>query len=135
MGQKATFHRGKRHVRFPPRSRHRNLPPSCQLWATSGLMRCNNRRPAGDYSITSSARPRSGGGTAMPSAFAVLRLMTNSNLVTWIKSALGQKRKCLASSFTMQLQLRPKATSNSARLDDMGPPDETDYAKSDKFCA
>jgi hypothetical protein len=34
------------------------------------------------YSITSSARPRSGSGTAMPSAFAVLRLMTNSNLVT-----------------------------------------------------
>jgi hypothetical protein len=34
------------------------------------------------YSITSSARPRSSSGTAMPSAFAVLRLMTNSNLVT-----------------------------------------------------
>jgi hypothetical protein len=33
------------------------------------------------YSITSSARARSVGGTSMPSARAVGRLMTNSNLV------------------------------------------------------
>ena len=33
------------------------------------------------YSITSSARARSVGGTVRPSAFAVLRLMTSSNLV------------------------------------------------------
>src|SRR5262250_813222 len=32
----------------------------------------------GVYSITSSARARSGGGTVIPSAFAVLRLTTNS---------------------------------------------------------
>ena len=39
------------------------------------------------YSITSSARADSGGGTSMPSAFAVLRLITNSNLVTCTRSA------------------------------------------------
>ena len=33
------------------------------------------------YSIISSARPSSIGGTSMPSAFAVPRLMTSSNLV------------------------------------------------------
>src|ERR1700747_1183664 len=33
------------------------------------------------HSITSSARPSSVGGTSMPSAFAALRLMTNSYLV------------------------------------------------------
>src|SRR4029079_16899639 len=35
----------------------------------------------GAYSITSSARASSVGGTVMPSALAVLRLMTNSNFV------------------------------------------------------
>jgi hypothetical protein len=35
------------------------------------------------YSITSSATESSVGGTAKPSAFAVLRLITNSNLVVW----------------------------------------------------
>ena len=38
----------------------------------------NSRRP---HSITSSARASSVGGTSRPSALAVLRLMTNSNLV------------------------------------------------------
>ena len=33
------------------------------------------------YSITSSARPSTDGGIVSPSAFAVLRLMTNSNFV------------------------------------------------------
>jgi hypothetical protein len=35
------------------------------------------------YSITSSARAEIIGGTSMPSAFAVFKLMTNSNLVVW----------------------------------------------------
>jgi hypothetical protein len=42
------------------------------------LSRCNKLRC---YSITSSARASSVGGTSRPSAFAVLRLMTSSNLV------------------------------------------------------
>ena len=36
---------------------------------------------AAPYSITSSARDRIDGGMVRPSAFAVLRLMTNSNVV------------------------------------------------------
>src|SRR5262249_8285767 len=36
-----------------------------------------------DYSITSSARASSVGGTSMPSALAVERLITNSNLLDW----------------------------------------------------
>jgi hypothetical protein len=35
------------------------------------------------YSITSSARAASAGGTVVPSALALLRFMTNSNLVGW----------------------------------------------------
>jgi hypothetical protein len=42
------------------------------------------------YSITSSARPSKGGGTVRPSPFAVLRLMTSSNLVgVWIGRSPG----------------------------------------------
>ena len=48
------------------------------LSANSCREQCSKQRP---YSITSSARPSMVGGTVMPSAFAVLRLMTSSNLV------------------------------------------------------
>jgi hypothetical protein len=41
----------------------------------------SNRSKAAPYSITSSARARSVGGTSMPSALAVLRLMTSSYFV------------------------------------------------------
>jgi hypothetical protein len=42
------------------------------------------------HSITSSARPISGSGTAMPSALAVLRLMISSNLVgCWTGMSAG----------------------------------------------
>src|SRR6266540_2464664 len=40
-----------------------------------------NELAALHYSITSSARPSNASGTVKPSAFAVLRLMTNSNFV------------------------------------------------------
>src|ERR1035437_9814012 len=46
--------------------------------ANSGLM---HRSKQHLYSITSSARVSSDGGIVKPSALAVLRLMTNSNLV------------------------------------------------------
>src|SRR5438105_4759897 len=40
---------------------------------------------ASSHSITSSARASNAGGASMPSAFAVLRLMTSSNFVgSWI---------------------------------------------------
>jgi hypothetical protein len=56
---------------------------SGQQCATSGLMHRNKRRAwvAMIYSITSSARASSVGGTSRPSALAVLKLMANSNLV------------------------------------------------------
>src|SRR5258707_1799191 len=41
----------------------------------------SNRSKAPPYSITSSAMASTLGGTSRPSAFAVLRLMTSSNLV------------------------------------------------------
>ena len=43
------------------------------------MLRCTKRLDP--YSITSSARASSVGGISRPSALAVLRLMTNSNLV------------------------------------------------------
>ena len=43
-----------------------------------------------EHSITSSARASNDGGTSMPSALAVLRLITNSNLVgAWTGSSAG----------------------------------------------
>jgi len=48
------------------------------LCAITGLL---HRSQLGSYSITSSALASSVGGTLRPSAFAVLRLMINSNLV------------------------------------------------------
>jgi hypothetical protein len=49
-----------------------------QLRATTGLMHRSKKAP---YSITWSARVSSVGGTSRPSALAVIRLMTRSNLV------------------------------------------------------
>jgi hypothetical protein len=43
-----------------------------------GLMQCNKQHL---YSMTSSARAESAGGTSRPSALAVLRLIMNSNFV------------------------------------------------------
>jgi hypothetical protein len=57
---------GSEHLRFVP------LPDSCSA-AKKGVTRYL-------YSITSSARASSIGGSVRPSAFAVLRLITSSNL-------------------------------------------------------
>ena len=63
----------------------------CDLtWA--GLAPADRASFAGAFphSITSSARASSVGGTSRPSAFAVLRLMTSSNLVgAWTGRSLG----------------------------------------------
>jgi hypothetical protein len=61
-----------------PESRHEALAQYLTRWATCGLMRCSNIRL---YSITSSASNCIGIGTLRPSALAVLRLITSSNLV------------------------------------------------------
>jgi hypothetical protein len=50
----------------------------------SVILRPSNAALRKDYSITSSAVASSDGGTVMPSAFAVLRLMMSSNLVGWM---------------------------------------------------
>src|SRR5262245_33032430 len=62
-----------------PNHRHRLLRP-CR---DRPRRRATEQRDelASFHSITSSARPDSVGGTSMTSAFAVLRLSTNSNLV------------------------------------------------------
>src|SRR5262245_43693656 len=73
FGSKADMCGAKRHVRFTPESGHVQRNRACLLRANSGHAAC--------YSITSSARPISVLGTVMPSALAVLRLMTNANLV------------------------------------------------------
>jgi hypothetical protein len=62
-----------RDVRFPSNSDHPR---------TSLVVRfVPNPEVGGPYSITSSARMSNVGGTPMPSCFAVLRLITSSNLV------------------------------------------------------
>ena len=70
FGSKADICSAKRHVCFTPKSGHVQCNEGCPLSANIQL-----------YSITSSARTSSVGGTVMPSALAVLRLMTHSNLV------------------------------------------------------
>jgi hypothetical protein len=69
-------HNRSGHVRFYPNCCHDRAPQ----WNDA---RCHNRTPASQhfYSITSSARPSSVGGTSSSSAFAVLRLTTRSYLV------------------------------------------------------
>ena len=55
--------------------RHCRQPKTC---TKADMSRCSKEHT---YSITSSARASSVGGTSRPSALAVLRLMTSSNLV------------------------------------------------------
>ena len=75
---KAKGGRAQGNVRFTPESGHVQCTSSCLLWANSGLMRCNKEDR---YSINSLARASTAGGIVRPSALAVLRLITNSNLV------------------------------------------------------
>src|SRR4029453_3866002 len=73
FGSKADTSQCNRHVCFAPESGHVRCNLGCPLWAKSG-----HRQP---YSITSRARASSDGGTVMPSALAVLILITSSYLV------------------------------------------------------
>src|SRR6186997_345700 len=66
-------HAANGHVCFPPESGHVQCRSSCRLRANSGH--------SAIHSITSSAATSRFGGTVRPSAFAVLRLIANSNLV------------------------------------------------------
>jgi hypothetical protein len=73
FGSKAAAARSNCDVRFTPNSGHPSAQSKCPLWP--------NRRHRLGYSITSSARARSVGGTSMPSVLAVFRLTTSSNVV------------------------------------------------------
>src|SRR5260221_9102530 len=69
----------ERHVRSALKSRHRQTTPACPFGAaTTRLM---HRSKQARHSITSSASCCKWRGTSRPSALAVLRLITSSNLV------------------------------------------------------
>ena len=63
-----------RHFRSAPKNRHRQAVPACPFCAKLGSRL--------SHSITSSAVANISGGMVQPMAFAVLRLMISSNLVT-----------------------------------------------------
>ena len=63
---------------LPPNSGHLLTASACRYHATFGPM---HQGELHRYSITSSARASSVGGTSRPMALAVLRLMTSSNLI------------------------------------------------------
>ena len=81
----------KRHVRFTPNSDRESgfsqeamsaLPPTADMCsAQADVCLVPKADISNFYSITSSACASSAGGTAMPSALAVLRLITSSYLV------------------------------------------------------
>jgi len=78
FGSKADILHRSADVRFTPKSRHWNSVAECPLCAKSGHMQCSK---FGAYSITSSAATCRVCGTVRPSALAVLRLITKSNLI------------------------------------------------------
>ena len=72
LGQKQTFAVQHVNVRFTPNSGHVRCNYVCLLWANSGH--------SAIHSITSSASSKNDSGGERPSALAVLRLITSSNL-------------------------------------------------------
>src|SRR4029453_15673220 len=78
MGQNAKYSERADNFRFAPINGHHQARTPCRKSAIFGLMRRSKRHL---YSITLSARPSSEGGTARPSALAVLRLTIDSNFV------------------------------------------------------
>ena len=57
------------------------LPPKADIQCNWPMSAKCQKRTCRDYSITSSTIESSPDGSATPSAFAVLRLMTSSNLI------------------------------------------------------
>src|SRR6516162_11001475 len=85
------------HVRFTPKSRQIADISECLLCAKSGHMQRNKQRA---YSITSSARASSVGGTSRPSVFAAFRLITSSYLVgACTGSSLGFSPRRMRSTY------------------------------------
>jgi hypothetical protein len=75
---RSTRSRRSRHVRFAPIATKFGPCGETSLSANSDLTHCSKKDR---YSITLSARSTRPAGTSWPIAFAVCRLMTNSNLV------------------------------------------------------
>ena len=73
FGSKADIGLSPIDVRYSPKSGHGRVLAECPLCAKSG------HQP---HSINSSASDRNDAGTVNPSALAMVRLMTNSNLVS-----------------------------------------------------
>src|SRR5258707_14107830 len=78
LGQKAKYSLRADVFRFAPESGLKSDIAPCPKGANNGLM---HRSKEHRHSITSSARASSDGGTVRPSALAVFRLITSSNLV------------------------------------------------------
>jgi hypothetical protein len=79
MGSKSTSRRLS--ISLPVNPRERTWKRDIVIWRDgpeAAVSRCSKQR---SYSITSSARASSVGGTSRPRALAVERLMANSNLV------------------------------------------------------
>ena len=74
----ASFQAYTRQVRCTPNCRHIAAAQQMTFRARTKLMQCSKRRY---YSITASASASNVGGTSMPSALAVLRLIASSYLV------------------------------------------------------
>jgi hypothetical protein len=77
FGSQPDMTRSNHDVRYSPESGHSPTRSGCLLWARNGQSASQQN---GSYSITSSAAISRLGGTVSPSALAVLRLTTNSNL-------------------------------------------------------
>jgi hypothetical protein len=91
VGSKADMTLSIRDVRFTPESGHSSPPSRRPLWAINGLIRCS-KKSLFDHLV-------SGGcsvcGTDKLSAFAVLRLITNSYLVgAFVLEDLWSRRAC-----------------------------------------
>ena len=82
---------------IPPKA---DIVSANPLWAKTRLMRCSKLQR---YSITLLARANSVGGTVMPRALAVLRLMARSNRVG---SSTGN------SAGLAPLRIRPASSAN-----------------------
>jgi hypothetical protein len=77
----STRYRPSRYVRFAPIATKFGRCGETSFSAISGLMHCSKKS---SYSITSLAAACSVSGTVRPSAFAVFKLITRSNLVICI---------------------------------------------------
>src|SRR6516164_11270905 len=78
LGQKRTLRLLSPMSALPPKADIGTHSRDVRFVPGADILRCGRDRP---YSSTSSARARTDGGTARPSALAVLRLITSSYLV------------------------------------------------------